>query len=288
MTVMSLIKKSFLTVVTNPVITLFLVLYLILTSVLSVYIQSSQSQIIGLILIFCEFSLTLCFVSGWLQIVKENIKEEKGNKPFSIFLEGVGKNIIPITIGAFIYAIFFVGVLFLTTIFADKFIGSLDFIIKDLPVITQNPNAFTQYFMNLTDNQKYILYAWQFTIIIVSMVYNFLFLFYLPAIIASKTDNVFLKSIIAIKESFVFTFKKFFRALGIYFLIYSFYAILSILKVIAMQFPFASILVLFIYIYFVSISVMLIFNCYEQKDNSDNGCDCIGQDESHDKISEEN
>lgn len=288
MTVLSLIKKSFLTVITNPAITLFFVLYLIFSSILSVYIQSVQMPIVGLILIFCEFSLTLCFLSGWFQIIKENIGEEKNIKPFSSFLEGVGKNIIPITLGIFVYSICFIFVLFLTSILADKFIGSLDFILKDLPVITQNPNTFAQYFASLSDGQKYILYAWQFAILIASMVFNFIFLFYFPAIVSDNKNNIFLKPFFALKESLKFTFKNFFKALGVYFLIYSFYVILSVLKALTMQFAFASILILFIYIYFVSFAVMLIFNCYEPKNDCDNGCDSIGQNESDDKISEEN
>ena len=58
MRIIELIKKSFHTVVENPTITLFFVIFLIISNFLAPYIMIAQSKIIALVIALCVFFLT--------------------------------------------------------------------------------------------------------------------------------------------------------------------------------------------------------------------------------------
>lgn len=289
MKLFELYKKSFSNVVANPTITMFLVLFLILSNLMAVYMFSSKTVIVATILSFCLFMLTLSFISGWLYIVKEiSIEGEKENKNyFSVFLEGIGKNIIPVGIGSFIYTLLLVLVLLITGKIAFLLFGSLDFIAKDITVLTQDTNQFIQHLEKLNDNQKYILYSWQLCFIFASAVFNFILLYYFPSIIYNE-KNIFLRAFSALWIAIKFLFKNFFSSLFVYLTIYLTYFALSILKFFFMQNTIISILILFFYIYFICGAVMLIFNYYGQKNNCNNRCDSIRENETIDRVSKEN
>ena len=100
MKIFDLYKKAFTGVMVNPTITMFLVLFLILSNLMASQMFASKTAIVSTILSFCLFMLTLSFISGWLYVAKEiSLKGEKENKNyFAIFLEGIGKNILPVGI----------------------------------------------------------------------------------------------------------------------------------------------------------------------------------------------
>lgn len=283
-------KKSFATVVSNPAVTLFLVLFLIVSNILTSYMFTSRTKIVAFILSFCVFLLSLCFVAGWFYIVKDVAKNDSDENKnyFAIFLEGIGKNIIPIGIGSFIYTFILTLVLFLTGKVAYNLFGSLDFILKDLITITQDSNLLNEYLNKLTVDQKYTIYAWQLSFIFASMIFNFIMLFYFPAIVFDEKSNMFKKAFSALIKALCFLFKNFFGALFLYICIYFTYMFLGILKVLFGANVIVSILLLFFYIYFISGAIMLIFNYYGQKNNCTDRCDSIGENENIDKPCEEN
>jgi len=289
MNLFNIYKNSFEIVAKNPAITLFLVAFLIASNLLAGFMFTSNTKLVATIISFCLFMLSLCFVSGWLNVIKDVSKNgSKEKNYFPIFLEGIGKNIIPIGIGSFIYTLILVFVLFLTGKIAHNLFGSLDFILKDLVNLAQDNNALMEYFEKLTDNQKYIVYMWQISFILSSMIFNFVMLFYFPAIIFNEKSNVFFKALVELKDSIVFLFKNFINILFIYICIYSVYAFLGILKAMFSSNMIVSILLLFFYIYFICGAVMLIFNYYEKKNNCADGANCIRENENFDKSSEEN
>ena len=141
MNLFNIYKKSFEIVVQNPAITLFLVIFLIASNLLAGFMFTSNTKIVAMVMSFCIFMLSLCFVSGWLNIIKDCAKDEKSKEKnyLSIFLEGIGKNIIPVGIGSFIYTLILMVVLFLTGKIAHQAFGSLDFILKDLLRLARVP-----------------------------------------------------------------------------------------------------------------------------------------------------
>ena len=226
MNIFKLYKQSFSTIVTNPNITLFLVLFLILSNVFALYVFSAKTFIVAMILSFCVFLLSLCFVSGWFNVIKDVAKSEnnkiqnstelndstysqtstQSKNYFSIFLEGIGKNIIPVGIGSLIYTLILILVFTLSAKFANHFFGSLDFLLKDLTTIAQDNKALMEYFDKLSVDQKYSIYAWQLCFILSSMIFNFIMLFYFPALIFNEKSNVFLRAIGGLKDSICFFF----------------------------------------------------------------------------------
>ena len=294
MKILDLVKKSFHTVVENPTITLFFVLFLIISNFLAPYIMIVQSKITALVIALCIFFLTTVFLSGWFQMLKETAKEEdisklKDKNYLAIFLEGISKNGVAVTIGVVLYLLLLSVVLFLTSEIAFRLFGSLDFIFKDMMINAAGTidNAIN-YIQNLSDDQKFTIYGWQFSFVVASMIYNFFFLFLAPSVVKDDNKNQFIKPFIAFVSSVCFAFKNFFGTLSVFFIIYSLYFFLGVAKAIIGPNVILSILILFVYIYFISGALVLIFNYYEQKTDSVNRCDCIGEDKPVNSVGEAN
>ncbi len=294
--VFNLVKKSLSAVINSPSINFQLVLYLILINFLALYITSyAKIAYVAFTLLIVTVLLSFVFSSGWLQVIKEstNADEKKAEKNkeknyFSIFFEGVGKNIVPIAIASIIYTILYVAVIVLTSTIAGALFGDLKEIIKEIAPLLQNPAGFSlnDLLSNLTDNQKYTLYSWQLSFMITSTLFNFIFMFYFPAIIYNNNSNIFIKPLQALADSIRFIFKNFLGSLSVFVLIYSFYIILSILKHFVIKNSFLTILFLFFFICFISSAIMLIFNYYEQKNICSDRTDCLGENKAVDCIGE--
>ncbi|MBQ8635614.1 hypothetical protein IJ425_05635 [bacterium] len=289
MNIFNLIKKTFREVIENPSITMILVLYLILFTLL-LKDFNSVSGIPDILKIISVFLVSLCFLSGWLQIFKHiNSQENNDDKNyFPIFIEGVGKNILPFFCGLMFYSTLIFIVAILAIKFAHNTFGSLDFLLKDFAALSQDNNSLIEYFNNLGEDKKFIISSWQLTFIVVSTIFEFTLLFYFPALLYEEKYNAFLKPFVAIKNAICFTFKNFFPSLFLYSAIYATYVFLSIIKVLVSTNTILSAICLFIHIYFISFAIMLIFSYYGQKNNSNNGCDSIGENENIDRASEEN
>ncbi|MBQ4647382.1 MAG: hypothetical protein IJB79_08545 [Candidatus Gastranaerophilales bacterium] len=289
MKLIDIYKNSYKMVISTPAVTMFLVLFLIVSNLLTSYAFSSGVKSLALILTFCVFMLTLCFISGWLYIIKDTIKNDKKEDKnyWAIFLEGIGKNIVSIFFGFIIYFILFLIILILTGKVAYTLFGNLDFLTKDATLVAQSNQAFLEYVNKLPENQQFAFLAWQLSFILSTTVYSFLMLFYYPSIINNEKSNIFLKPIVALKDSICFLFKNFFGALAIHFSILVIYFIFNSISLFFESNPIVSILLIFFYIYFISSAIMLIFNYYEQRNNCVDGCDCIGENEDIDKSCEE-
>lgn len=284
-----IVKKSFANIINNPSITLFLVIFLILINILAPYVYNSKSPYISAILMLCAFLLSCVFLSGWFQVIKESLDEKNiKEKNFgAIFLEGTGKNIVSITICTILLCLILNITLFLVRLFSLKMFGSVDFIAQDLSLLPQDSDAIAKYIQNLQTDKLYAIYGWMFTGIFAMSILSFLFLFYMPAVIDNTKSNVFLKPFIALKDAICFVFKNFLGAIAVYFILTIIYLIMTVINAILIQHIAGMFLSVFLYIYFVSFFVMLIFNYYEQKNCCNNGCDCVGEDKTCDTISKD-
>jgi len=284
-----LIKKSFNNIISNPVVCLFLVVFIIILSYLTKYIAFSKTIAMALILIAATFASICAFISGWLKLIKEISKENKvkDENYFVLFMEGIGENIIPVTMGIIIYLILFGITIFLIRTFALSMFGSLDFLLNDVKNIQTNTQLI-EYFNNLPIDKQYIITTWQFSFIIGISVFQFLFLFYFPSIMSDNKSNIFIRSFIAFWKCLKFTFKNFFSIVLLCIFIHVAYILFAFLNAIFAKYMILSIILLFIYIYFIYFVIMLIFNYYEEKTNCFNGPYSIGQDEIDNSISKEN
>ena len=289
------IKKSFGCIIKNPSITVIFVSFLIASNVLAWFILSSRILILAQILILCLFACIFVFFAGWFRVIKESVDIEKIKEKnfYSLFLEGVGEGVIPVTISIILY-IFFVFITVLMAQFvAMKVFGSIDFFfdgmrqVQDASKLSYETPKFAEYFNSLDVNQKYIIYGWNFCIMAFLGVLNFLSLFYFPSLISSD-KNIFLRPFISIWEGLKFLFKNFFSAIALTLFIYVINMILAFLNALFAQNFVISFVLLLIYIYFISYVVMLIFNYYEAKNNSSDRTDSIGENETVNTDSENN
>lgn len=282
MSLVDYIKNSFKKVVENPSITLLFVVFLIIINFFTSFIITTSNKITVFLLAICLFLFICAFFSGWFQVVKETRGEIREKNYFAIFLEGTGKNLVKTILGVVLYIIAFTFFVFIARMIALKVFGSLDFLFVDIQSIAPDSTSLMNYFNNLSDNQKYIILGWQMSFIWTLTIFNFLSLFYFPALIYSSAKNVFVAPFLALIENLIFTFKNFFYILLIFIFLNLIHFFLAVLNALFASNPIMSLLLLFIYIYFAGFVVVLIFNYYEQKNNSINRSDSVREDKSCD------
>lgn len=285
--ILSLIKKSFKQVIENSSITLFLVTYLIAISILA---PLARTNFLVISLGICAVLLTVAYVSGWFYMINtiSSTKEEelKNKNMFSVFFEGVGKNFLSVFIALIFYFLIASLVFFLSGFLANHFFGDINVILKDIMTkATENTNLI-DLLSTLPTDKQYTLYGWQFCFIIGSSIFSFLFMMYFPFLFNSN-NNVFLRPFTSFYKSIKFIFKNFLLTLGLYFTIYFSYVFLNILRTFTANYVIVSLILFFVYIYFLATIVMIIFNYYEAKNNSTNGPDCIRENENIDSAGKE-
>lgn len=297
MLILSSIKKSFNDIIHHTSITLFFVLFLIVFNFIGAYAVHA-TKIEAVITFFITMVLVaVCFMSGWFYLVKKVAGNETSGNPFSVFLEGIGKNIISVTLGMFFYTIFMYIAFFLAGKFAFHIFGSLNFLSEETLPMFQNAQAYGEYFKSLSSEQQLTLNGWFYSILIATTLSNFLFTFFTPGLVKETTSCEDKKKIIlltiakpflALADSLKLIFKNFLDIILGYLIIGVIYFVLGYLNLVLGQNQFLSLLILFFYIYFLTFVIMLIFNYYETKNNSDNGCNSIGENKSCNSAGESN
>lgn len=291
MSVVSCIKKSFKTIIETPVFTSFFVIFLIVFQFLLIYATNVKNPNISIILSICCFSLITAFLSGWFELAKEatNPEKFKEKKSLPIFFEGIGKNIIPVLVGTIVYSVILKAFLdlFYKLVVVNIF-GSIDFVnFENLSKISQDAQATQAFFESLTQEQITALLGHSIGAFILLMSFTFLFMFYTPAIICNEKNNMFAKPFVALKDSVFFLFRNFLNSFLIYIFLFVFFIILEVTGMLFMNMTLVSLIMLLFYIYFISFTVMLLFNYYEQQNNNSDGSDCIGENESLDTTCKE-
>lgn len=282
------IQNSIKQVLYNPSLVLFPVLFLIIINLLLAFIISVNLKLTAFILCLCAIILSVCFIAGWFNVIKNSFEIEKlhEKKFFAIFLDGVGKNSLVVALGTALYAFLMITILFLSGYLALKLFGSLDFVFKDLQVLPKTSEAFYGYIKSLPTEKLYTIYAWQMLFMLIGFIGNFLMMFYYPSLVEESYGNVFAKPFIAIKNSIIFAFRHFLPVLIIYILIYGIYFILVTVNSLFGNNMIVSGIVFFIYIYFITTSIVLIFNYYEN--NGNYGANRLGENKSGNQNCESN
>lgn len=284
------IKNSLKTLIYNPSTILFPVIFLIIINYLMASVMTVKTKAVATIIILCVYVLFSGFLAGWFSVIKKSydIGKIKEKNYLSIFLDGFGKNIFPVTLGLLLFCLLLILVLYFASLFATKIFGSLDFVFKDPSFIAKDSINFAEYFRNLPDEKLYIIYCWQMCMVFASGLFSFLTLFFFPALSDDSVKNIFLRPFIALKNSLVFVVKHFFPALFIYALIHVVHLLIAIVNAFVGKNIVLSLILFFFYMYFIVFSVVLIFNYYEFKNNSSDGCNGIGENESCNSACKEN
>ncbi|MBR1617167.1 hypothetical protein IJ670_03360 [bacterium] len=271
----------------NPTLTLLFVIFLIGTNMLLSCIVLAKTKIIAQLLIFGLFALVCIFLSGWFEVIKKTITAEniKETNFYQIFSIGVTKNIIKTTLGTLLYVIILASVVILCQIFALKFFGNIDFFLNNMYSMPADKMDVMQYFNNLSTEEKNIIYGWNFCILCGVGLFNFITMFYYPALFDETLEHnknimgYILQPIRSMLKSFCFLFKNIINAVLIGIFLYFINVILAIINTKTSANIFLSVIFLLVYIYFIAFVIMLIFNYYEERNHCNNRTDCLGQNE---------
>ena len=181
------------------------------------------------------------------------------------------------------YFVVLLGFLYFTGLIANHVFGDINVILKDIMANANENSNILQLITSLPDEKQFVLYGWQICFIIASFVLGFLYMMYCPFLIDIEA-NVFAKPFVAFWRSLKFTFKNILSVAGLYLIIYIANMILSILRSLAQHNMILSVLLLFVYIYFLAVVVMIIFNYYESKNNSTDRSNSIGENKAIDSV----
>ena len=141
--IFGLIKKSYETVMENPSITLYFVLYLIVLNFLAAWVITSNNIYASITLIVASILLSMAFSSGWFQVFFESVDKDKIKEKnyFSIFLEGMGKNIIPVAIASIIFTFLITGVIILSSVILNLLYKDFDSVLREIMIIVSGAPA---------------------------------------------------------------------------------------------------------------------------------------------------
>jgi hypothetical protein len=268
---LEIIKKSALITKDNVALTLSLVIYLILMSLLTSQMAHITNSSVLLVFLSAMLVFASMFFSGWFSMLKKSI--ENGSKKYSEeddkitdiigirtqFFPGVQQYILPLVGTFLLYYLFFALWMLLAVWIANNFLGSINFLFEDLKDFTQTKEATITYLENLPNAKVMLIYSWQMLFVAMIFIYSALTLFLLPALYYTS-KNPFL----ALRASLLAIIKRPLGVLGI-----SAFLALSVLIVLFLGGPSSSNSVLaFLHmvfsIFFTVYVNVLIFSYYEK------------------------
>ena len=222
---------------------------------------SASGNVIGLVFAVCLFVLMLAaFLSGWFFMLKHAVVgyNEEPNSLIKLFPEGVGEYILPI-LGLMFNTLVVSFVFMAVAYFAGmKLIGDIGIPADSILKAMVSLPALKAFLLSLTEEQLLKLNAWNLLLFFAMGLTYFVIMFYSPALFF-KEKNPFKALFLSLKDLFA---RNFFKNLGLYFILFSSYFLLSILSTVfgmnvVMHFVFT--LLNFYYLVFVAV---LVYNYY--------------------------
>ncbi len=283
-----IIKKSYETTVNNPTIMIFWVAYLFIIPICSQILLKTQGSFLFIAALLMIILLNSAFFAGWFAIIKKAVKnadkvyldaDEKYKDILSlnaVFFGSIPSYILPV-LGVFvIYAAGYTLWLMTATLFAQKFIGNIDFLIENIKNISGSTAQTLQYLQSLSVDQLKVIYGWQIFLVFAITVFG-LFTLFLPAALYFEKDNK-KNPLKAFVDSAKTILKRPLGVLGFSLVIQFLFFILMTAQILCMFNIFLYFVYLVISIYITVFMVVLLFNYYDKRfaDNSYNGSDSIG------------
>ena len=254
----NIIRESF--KITNNYIMIAtpLILFSLISSLYLIF--SGHNSSIGIIVTVILFILMLAaFLSGWFHMVTKAVKEPDGkNSLLPEFTAGVGEYFIPIT--GFMFNIFIISMVLIigAILLGKKFIGSAGISSAELVNAMANVETMKSFASSLSDEQLLKINQWNI-LLFSTMIFNyFIFIFYAPAMFF-KRKNPFIALWLSIKDIFS---AKFFKNVGLFFMIFVTYLLLSALNALFGSNIIAHFILTLINFYYATYIVVFVFNYY--------------------------
>lgn len=280
-----IIKKSLIITKNNPILTLAFVIYLIILSLFLPKLANFQVSWLILVVLFGILMLNAGFFAGWLEMIKRSIEnskkdyendEEKFFDTINLrkhFFEAIPPYIIPVAVTMVLYYVLFLGLILLCTQVADKFIGNIDFLFRDIKSLTQSNAVALEYLKNLSEEKLMIIYGWNALFTASIAIFGVLTVFWPSALYYGKNGSK--NPLRAFWNSFTAIFKKPLGVIGLnIFIAVLIMALMSIGGVFALN-PITSFIYMILSIYFFVFLAVLIFNYYSVNFGSKEKCEIV-------------
>ncbi len=290
------IRQSFGIVGKNLILAQPFILFLLVISLLGGGLYGVQGNPIAFIVFALSLiMLSVAFMAGWFYMTKKTIEfeedksmpdEEKAVKSFGLikhFFPGVGEYFINMIGLSILYLILTALISFAAFKFGMHMFGNPNVDIMKLNSMHGSYPELNSYFASLPERQLYSLTSWFAFLSLVSFAFQFLTLWWVPALYYS-TKNPFL----AFGYSVKFLFHKFGASLGIFFFLLLFNFAVSVVNSALASNVWLSLIGFILFFYYATYFVVLIFlyygkhtkireHVYSPADYIDNGTDIDGQ-----------
>lgn len=205
------------------------------------------------------FLMLTVFFAGWFFMVTKAVKESITQESLiQEFIGGIGEYFLPIL--GFLFNILILSTILIIAAFVlgKKFIGSPGVSSTQIMNAMQNISTMTAFAESLTKEQLIKINQWNI-LLFATMVFNyFIFIFYAPAMYF-KQKNPYIALWLAIKDLFS---TKFFKNIGLFFMIFISYMLLSAISTLFGSNVIAHFILTLANFYYVTFIVILIFNYY--------------------------
>ena len=253
-----ILKESLRITNNNIIIATPLILFSLLSSLYLIF--SGHGSSIGMLLTVLLFFLMLAaFLAGWFYVVTVTVKDPYGKGSFgSEFMSGVGEYFLPII--GFLFNTFVITMVMIVCAFllGKKFIGSPGVSSSQIIEAMTTVEAMKTFASSLSAEQLVKINQWNL-LVFFTMIFNyFIFMFYAPAMYFKK-KNPFIALCLSIRDLFS---AKFFGNLGLFFMIFVSYMLLSAFNALLGSNLFVHFLLTIINFYYATLIVVFVFNYY--------------------------
>lgn len=218
--------------------------------------------------------MTSAFCSGWFYMVKNCVEFSKKN--FILDEDKASESLkliqsLPVGIGKYFLkfvevSIFFVCLaLFMAYVFytiSIPFIREMNFSLAQMSTVLNSPQETANFLNTLPPEQLVALFKLNVLIMLVSSIFSFLVMLWMPEVIYRKIDPI-IGMFTSIKKLFV----KFWKSLILFLYVTFLNFVISFLSTFAFLHPIAYMIMMIIYFYFIVYVVVLLFSYYDREFN---------------------
>lgn len=218
--------------------------------------------------------MTSAFGSGWFYMVKNCVEFSKKN--FILDEDKASESLkliqaLPVGIGKYFLKFVEVSIFFvcLTLLMAYvfytisiPFIREMNFSFAQMSTVLNSPQETANFLNTLPPEQLVALFKLNVLIMLVSSIFSFLVMLWIPEVIYRKIDPI-LALFTSIKKIFV----KFWKSLGLFLYFTFLNFVISFLSTFVFVHPFIYMIMMIIYFYFIVYMVVLLFSYYDREFN---------------------
>lgn len=280
------LKKSFIIIKDNPLITLTFVIYLIILITAARTMFLNNNPVVAIVLGILMMLLTAAFAAGWCGIIKSAVRCYKKEKTVeekieditllkNNFFSSIPTYFLPILTGM----ILLIAIIVLFEQISSHLFGRLDSVINQINLLPEKTDASFNYLMSLPYTTQVMIAKKIIFSIFISGFLGFISMLYAASLFLNKQESK--NPFKAILYTCYALFKMPFTSIALFIFITLINFALIIIQAVYIENVIISFVTMILRIYFVAYVIVLIFDIYDKKitNYSNNGSDCIRENE---------